>query len=76
MRIHNDLRNCLIDVQDFYNSVKDDGKSNISMNTFCNIDILSLQEYLESLNEIKQKEHLIGKLAKYKELIKKNQREL
>ena len=72
MRIHNDLRNCLIDVQDFYNSVKDDGKSNISMNTLCNIAILSLKDYLENLSEVEQKKYLIGKLAKYEELIEKS----
>ena len=72
MRIHQNLRNYLIDVQDFYNNVKDDGKANISMNTLCNIAILVLREYLESLSEVEQKKYLIGKLAKYEELIEKS----
>ena len=54
-RIQADLRNYLIDVQNFYNSVKDDGRSNISMNTLCNMTILVLREYLESLSEVEQK---------------------
>ena len=72
MRIHQNLRNYLIDAQDFYNNEKDDGKPNISMNTLCNIAILVLREYLESLSEVEQKKYLIGKLAKYEELIEKS----
>ena len=72
MRIHNELRNYLIDVQNFYNSEKDNDKTNISMNTLCNIAILVLKDYLESLTEVEQKKYLIGKLAKYEELIEKS----
>ena len=72
MRIYQNLRNYLIDAQDFYNNEKDDGKPNISMNTLCNIAILVLREYLESLSEVEQKKYLIGKLAKYEELIEKS----
>ena len=73
MRIHQNLRKYLIDAQDFYNSEKDDGKPNISMNTLCNIVILSLKDYLEILSEVEQKKYLIGKLAKYEELIEKTE---
>ena len=62
MRIHQNLRKYLIDVQDFYNSVKDDGEPNISMNTLCNIDILSLKDYLDSLSESEQRVCIINKM--------------
>ena len=52
IRINKDLRNYLEDVQNFYNSVKDDDKPNIPINTLCNMNILSFKEYLESLNEV------------------------
>ena len=59
MRIETELRNYLIDTQDFYNSIKDNGKPNISMNTLCNIAILSLKNYLENLSEAEQRRYII-----------------
>ena len=72
MRIHQNLRNCLIDAQDFYNNAKDDSKANISMNTLCNIHIPSLQKHLERLNEVKQRTYLINKIREYEEIIEKS----
>ena len=54
MGINKNLRNYLTDVQDFYNTVKDDDKPNIPINILCNMSILSFKEHLESLNEVEQ----------------------
>ena len=59
MRIQTDLRNYLIDIQDFYNSVKRENKPKISRNTICNVAILSLKVYLESLSEAEQRRCII-----------------
>ena len=67
MRIHQNLRNYLIDVQDFYNNVKDDGKANISMNTLCNIAILSLKNYLENLSKAEQRRYIIRYMMNLKQ---------
>ena len=62
MGINKNLRNYLTDVQDFYNTVKDEDKLNIPINTLCNMSILSFKEHLESLNEIEQRRYLINKM--------------
>ena len=67
MRIHQNLRNCLIDAQDFYNNAKDDSKANISMNTICNIAILSLKNYLENLSKAEQRRYIIRYMMNLKQ---------
>ena len=62
MRINKDLRNYLRDIQDFYNTVKDEDKPNIPINTLCNMSILSFKEHLESLNEVEQHRYIINKI--------------
>ena len=62
MRINKDLRNYLTGVQDFYNTVKDNDKPNIPINTLYNMSILSFKEHLESLNKLEQHRYLINKI--------------
>lgn len=68
LRVNTDLRSFLNRTQEFYNTHKHENTPAISINSLCNLAIISLRDHLENLSDDEARLYLSKKASEYDSL--------